>query len=71
MLTISHPDKEIQQKVSDWLSEQPFFTDTDELIGEKLNSCFGSADLIKLDDYLSRYFDCTIELSGNLIFVKI
>lgn len=71
-ITINHPDKKMASKIMDWLYIYGDLEgNEDHLIDEKLTDVFGRSEIWILEQYLSKWFDETIELPKDLKFIEL
>jgi hypothetical protein len=71
-ITINHPDKAMRTKIMDWLFLYGGLEgNEDHLIDEKLTDVFSRSEIWILEQYLSKWFDETIELPKDLKFIEL
>jgi hypothetical protein len=70
-LTVNHPDKETKILIMKWLYENAEVKGYEEhLLNEPLTNLLAPSEIAKLEEYLGRWFDESITLSNELIFVE-
>jgi len=69
-LITSHTDIDINEMIMEWLYDYSEIRGTEEhLLGEKLTNVLGSTEIIKLEEYLSEWYQENITLPEDLIFI--